>query len=544
MTLPFGLELMPVKTTNSIEEYGKEIYKVLSRFQGRDIIRVSEFLKEIPIGRDFDPRNTYPSHAMIKSIILMKLKRIKFETELARFLRKNEQDAINLGFYRDGNNKILTPNRRTISNFMIHKITDEERELIDFIVAKIEEIAQKFGIIFDVDALEAKRKPDGTQKTIGNRKDKKLKELCRFVKKNIYSLICFPLRHNTVYTQKTYLDMLTHIAMTKDFTENGSKTYNLINTGKTPTATYLLNHITNIKETSIIQDRFKKAFEFAYKMAVRSGMINPRGFVDVAIDYTEWFYYGDKNDPMVVGKKPERGTYWCFKFASINIVEHGRRITLMVIPVGKLTNELRIIEEMINYTTQKVRIRKLYVDRHFFSSDMINLFKRMNLTFLMLANENSRIQKILKMTPSPTVITDYVMGDKDKNSVFNLVIVDREIWNRNTREKKIIKIAYATNMTINENDVELINKIPDLYRKRWGIETAYRIKKGFRAQTTSKNYKVRLMYFLYSALLYNLWVIIDSIISLGLNGKLIAYHLVTSKIFGTILYMIQMDPGG
>jgi len=97
-------------------------------------------------------------------------------------------------------------------------------------------------------------------------------------------------------------------------------------------------------------------------------------------------------------------------------------------------------------------------------------------------------------------------------------------------------------MEINENDVELINKLSDLYRKRWGIETAYRVKKGFRAQTTSKNYKVRLMYFLYSALLYNLWVIIDSIISLGLNGKIIDYHLVTSKIFGTILYML--DPGG
>jgi len=39
-----------------------------------------------------------------------------------------------------------------------------------------------------------------------------------------------------------------------------------------------------------------------------------------------------------------------------------------------------------------------------------------------------------------------------------------------------------------------------------------------------------------------LWVIIDSIISLGLNGKIIDYHLVTSKIFGTILYML--DPGG
>ena len=173
--------------------------------------------------------------------------------------------------------------------------------------------ALKFGLILDVDFLGTKKKPDGTKKTISNRKNKKLKELCRFVKKNVYPFIYFPLRHNAIYSQKTYLDMLTHIAMTKDFTENGSKTYSIINKNRTPTATSLLHHIANIRGISLIQDKFKKAFEFAFKMAVRSGVINSRRKVDVAIDYTEWFYYGDKNDPMVVGKKPEKGDLLVFQ---------------------------------------------------------------------------------------------------------------------------------------------------------------------------------------------------------------------------------------
>jgi len=197
------------------------------------------------------------------------------------------------------------------------------------------------------------------------------------------------------------------------------------------------------------------------------------------------------------------------------------------------------------HIAKKVKIRKIYADRHFFSIDMINLFKKLGLTFLLLATENKRVEKLLKISPTPTVITDYLMGDKGKNAIFNLIIVESKIRDKNSgRKDQFIKIAYATNMKINKNDIKLINKIPNLYRRRWGIETSYRVKKGFRAQTTSKNYKVRLMYFLYSVLLYNLWIIIDSIISLGLNGKLIAYHLVTSKIFGTILYMMQMDPGG
>jgi len=91
------------------------------------------------------------------------------------------------------------------------------------------------------------------------------------------------------------------------------------------------------------------------------------------------------------------------------------------------------------------------------------------------------------------------MGDKDRNAVFNLVVVETAIKDKNSdRKGQFIKIAYATNMNLNQNDIGLINKVPELYRKRWGIETSYRVKKDLRAKTTSKNYKIRLMYFLYS----------------------------------------------
>lgn len=37
---------------------------------------------------------------------------------------------------------------------------------------------------------------------------------------------------------------------------------------------------------------------------------------------------------MVMGKKPERGTNKCYKFITINIVENGKRFTLLALPVG------------------------------------------------------------------------------------------------------------------------------------------------------------------------------------------------------------------
>lgn len=73
-----------------------------------------------------------------------------------------------------------------------------------------------------------------------------------------------------------------------------------------------------------------------------------------------------------------------------------------------------------------------------------------------------------------------------------------------------VKRAFATNEEYNENDVNLAERLFDLYGRRWGVETSYRVKKhSYLPKTTSKNYLIRLFYFMFSALLYNLWILAD-----------------------------------
>ena len=66
------------------------------------------------------------------------------------------------------------------------------------------------------------------------------------------------------------------------------------------------------------------------------------------------------------------------------------------------------------------------------------------------------------------------------------------------------------------------------YSKRWGIETGYRqIDHDFKAKTTSKNYHIRLFYFLFSVDLYNLWVLVNIVVSMtiyGRNSKIVKVH--------------------
>jgi putative transposase len=143
---------------------------------------------------------------------------------------------------------------------------------------------------------------------------------------------------------------------------------------------------------------------------------------------------------------------------------------------------------------------------------------------------NERIKKILEIIPPPTIIRNYEM----KNTLFNVVVV--------TDESRIVR-AFATNIKFNENDVGLSKRLFHLYSKRWSIETSYRVKKhSFRPKTTSKNYFIRLFYFLFSVFLYNLWIIVDILICLALLGLYNGNHIITSKYFGNIL--LAIDPGG
>jgi hypothetical protein len=53
-------------------------------------------------------------------------------------------------------------------------------------------------------------------------------------------------------------------------------------------------------------------------------------------------------------------------------------------------------------------------------------------------------------------------------------------------------------------------RILKLYKKRWGIETSYRMIGQFFAKTTTDDYAVRVWYFVLAILLYNVWVLLNA----------------------------------
>jgi len=519
---------MPRSKQNiSKEKIESEIYNTFEQFKKEKNICIAEFLNKliIPDISNQDYRKIkFDYYSLFRLLIFQKLKKIKYQNQLYQYLKSHPEETILLGLTE-------IPDRRTIGHFLHNILNDEQRELIGFIVSKIEEVSEKFGILFDIQTLEPKRPKKLTKKRNQDLQRKKnTKEVCKLIKKRFSPFFDFKLRHNTVYQKNQFIDLMLHMGMTHDFAENGSKTLKELKDNKTPDADTLLYHIKNHNDLKEIQKMYLTLFEILWTMIKQSNTIDIQKTYDVAIDYTEWFYYGDRSTPMIVGKKPERGTCKCYKFATINIVEAGKRFTLLALPVGPFDNKDEILKKLLDYTVKRIKIRRIYADRGFFDSNSIKIFNKYHLKYLMPCTHYSTVRKALELMSAPSVIKDFEM----KDITFNMVIVEDE-------EGK--KRAFATNEEYNENDLNLAERLFYLYSKRWGIETSYRVKKqSFLPKTTSRNYLIRIFYFLFSVLFYNLWLLADILIWISIFGEVGQDHLITSKYFGTILYNI--DPGG
>jgi putative transposase len=151
----------------------------------------------------------------------------------------------------------------------------------------------------------------------------------------------------------------------------------------------------------------------------------------------------------------------------------------------------------------------------------------------MAAPASQTIKKFIGDDLVPKVY-DYTIRNakKDVSATFKLLAV------RSNKDPEQTAL-FATNLDVTD---ETAQSVSDKYSKRWGIETAFRVQDNFIVKTTSKNYSVRLFYFLFSICLYNLWILANIIIGLAF-GFIPEKPIITSKMFAVMLYSVFAGGG-
>jgi putative transposase len=492
--------------------------------------KVSFILSQLDLA-SWNTENNYTlftPESLIKLYLDKRVKGITTYNKLEGYFQKNPSEALKLGFYNDINNQLQFPKKRTYNEFF-QKLGKDTIPFLDTIAEKILAIATQHKIVLDIEIVT---------KTINNHKQKirekqkAFQEAVKLVKKLVYPQIDIHMRHNAKFTTKDLLDILVHIAQTHDFCNNGVKTFSELNPEiDIPARETILYHLRKLDSKEEIEVMFKNIFDVIFAFAKKNYNLLNRRQLDLAIDVHNIPYYGNKQDPFVNGGPEDRGTYNFFKFITCSIVVAGRRFTIDALMIHPLDNLEDMVDKLLKRAKEKIQIDKVLLDRGFDRPSVIKVLQQHRIRYLMPKVRSPTVKQWFDKSQDckARVIKNFQIGDVTTK----LILVDDEDG---------IKRAFSTNMHIPE---QLAHYLFGFYSKRWGIETKYRqLEHDFKPRTTSKNYHIRLFYFLFSTCLFNLWVLINICISLALYGRILEKPIITSKLFSVVLYKAQLEPDG
>lgn len=223
------------------------------------------------------------------------------------------------------------------------------------------------------------------------------------------------------------------------------------------------------------------------------------GSVTLAVDFHDDRYYGNKDDEGVVGTKPERGTCYAFRIATIEIVMLGRRFTLAELPFRKGMKKADIVEHLIQKAEKYVKIREVLLDGGFYEAEVIERLKKLKVKYIIRADKSKKLRNQLKRANKERGYKSSWTVDKEAETTL------MAFYAKKKKDERKEWYAWVTNIDASPK------KIWKIYKRRWGIETGYRVKGDFQANTCSKNFTVRVMYSLLAICLYNLWVLVNLI---------------------------------
>lgn len=362
-------------------------------------------------------------------------------------------------------------------------------------------------------------------------KSKRIHEMYSMAVLILTSCILVPEAANSQYTVKEVVDATLYLSMNNLFIEGGVDELSL---GKMRaiSADTIIRLIDGIHWKDLL-NQLRDANNILLEGAKERGLLD--GPQILAIDFHKVPRYRKrrrrykrraKDLPMAVGVGSLNGTALAHKIATIDVVANDSKMTLDFIPWHPGSRYKDVVEGLVSRARRWVKISLILLDREFFNYEVISTLISMGMDFIIPVRRNERVNVVINKCKGRRFhIEEFSMGD----IAFTLVVIDTEELDRGRDWEHLTEkgeyFVYATNLSVHgENCIE----IAELYRGRWGIETGYRDKKGFRGKTCSLSYSVRLYLTMLSMILSNIWILMKDILKRELwlpDGRLTAHMM-------------------
>ena len=189
-------------------------------------------------------------------------------------------------------------------------------------------------------------------------------------------------------------------------------------------------------------------------------------YTEVAVDWTRWVYKGGRAQRL-------------FTFASISMLQSGKRTPLMRLLIGPQDQSADILKQLLQHISKNYTIQRVYIDRFFFTSEALKVLHSLHLKYIIPCPHYSKIQQIIDVSPAPCIIKNIPY----KDTKFNLIIAAYK-----NKRGNIVKKTLATNEDINETDIDAINEKFSHNSIHWEIKVSFESIKNSTITTNDFDY--------------------------------------------------------
>lgn len=239
---------------------------------------------------------------------------------------------------------------------------------------------------------------------------------------------------------------------------------------------------------------FKKAFEKQVRKAIKHLRIS---YAKLAFDITHEPFYGKTRGLYIFDAPPDKKYPGEIKFISVCLINNDKQIPLMALPLIH-GSQTRLVIELLKYCqTLFKRIRLALFDRGFYIGELIDYLEANKINYIILVPEKKgRIKDYVGQTDELGKFKHEMTYSKKKSKwkpKTTIVVckgIDDFAW------------LFATNINFNTR-AEYIY----YYKRRWQIETNYRVEDEAKIKSKSTSYLIRYFYFLVSLLFHIFWIV-------------------------------------
>lgn len=251
----------------------------------------------------------------------------------------------------------------------------------------------------------------------------------------------------------------------------------------------------------------------------------------IAFDFHKELYYGEKDNPYVIGIKAEKGTKKAHIWHTCSIILKGRQMQVGSKMRKKGEKTGKFVKKMVEFLeTSGFIIELVAMDKEYYQKWIFNYLDGKDIEYIVPVKESGKLKKMKETAlkdPKARVQSYKMKGNYVKGRGYSSLKFKVAFYGKKGIDFGKLRVQYhngkrplneiladifvlATNRVIHSPSVKKKYKFYKTrgdYGDRWLIEINYREGNPFIMYSTSADPNVRNFYFLLSLLLFNFWIV-------------------------------------